>query len=45
MSEPIGRALWRFAPAIYGPTVLFAVGEVLEHLAGKVFVELDYADG
>lgn len=27
MSEPIGRALWRFAPAIYGPTVLFAVGE------------------
>lgn len=27
MSEPIGRALWRFAPAIYGPTVLFAIGE------------------
>ena len=27
MSEPIGRILLRFAPAIYGPTVLFAVGE------------------
>ncbi|MHA3723884.1 MFS transporter [Leucobacter sp. HY1910] len=27
MSTPIGRILLRFAPAIYGPTVLFAVGE------------------
>lgn len=27
MSEPVGRILLRFAPAIYGPTVLFAVGE------------------
>ena len=25
--EPIGGVLWRFAPMIYGPTVLFAVGE------------------
>ncbi|MDL5350536.1 MFS transporter [Microbacterium sp. zg-YB36] len=24
---PIARALWRFAPMIYGPTVLFALGE------------------
>ncbi|MBD7956702.1 MFS transporter [Microbacterium sp. Sa4CUA7] len=24
---PIARTLWRFAPMIYGPTVLFAVGE------------------
>lgn len=27
MSEPVGRILLRFAPAIYGPTILFAVGE------------------
>ncbi|WP_017792576.1 MFS transporter [Leucobacter salsicius] len=27
MSEPVGRILLRFAPAIYGPTALFAVGE------------------
>lgn len=26
-SDPIGRVLWRFAPMIYGPTVLFALGE------------------
>lgn len=25
--EPIGRILWRLAPMIYGPTVLFALGE------------------
>ena len=25
--EPISGVLWRFAPMIYGPTVLFAVGE------------------
>lgn len=27
MPEPIGRVLLRFAPAIYGPTVLFIIGE------------------
>lgn len=26
-SAPIGRMLWRLAPMIYGPTVLFALGE------------------
>lgn len=26
-SEPIRAMLWRFAPMIYGPTVLFALGE------------------
>ena len=25
--DPIGRLLWRLAPMIYGPTVLFALGE------------------
>ena len=25
--EPIGRILWRLAPMIYGPTILFALGE------------------
>lgn len=25
--EPIGRILWRLAPMIYGPTVLFGLGE------------------
>ncbi|KZE91202.1 hypothetical protein AVP41_00739 [Microbacterium sp. TNHR37B] len=25
--DPIGRMLWRLAPMIYGPTVLFALGE------------------